>query len=320
VGHDIKLRRKNRARKMATEILESNPEPFGSETPEEMDMKDQARYWFETLFEIMYVPEETRSVSTGYKLTSLQKRSTTYAHISSYGFNVHKLGIDWSHWESASDEERLSILLHELTHVRHSNHKEEFWRDYANHTNKAYNNRSRFSTDFDWRKMARNIVKDVNRANLDLRVSNVNDMRRNMEDWLDFNVHVDDDYSSDRMENLWDKVRGIKSSSYGQYGLRYSGEEHFGMNDTYEWDEEFSDEELWNLFSDIREPNTSVTPQEGEWVIGHVNVKDEGFEERDRSINSETVERTYTPCSREDAMKMAIADKQGSILKVKQKC
>jgi hypothetical protein len=168
--------------------------------------------------------------------------------------------------------------------------------------------------------MARNIVKDVNRANLDLRVSNVNDMRRNMEDWLDFDVHVDDDYSSDRMENLWDKVRGIKSSSYGQYGLRYSGEEHFGMHDTYEWDEEFSDEELWNFFSDIREPNTSVTPQEGEWVIGHVNVKDEGFEERDRSVNSETVERTYTPCSREDAMKMAIADKQGSILKVKQNC
>lgn len=320
IGSDIKLRQKNRARNMATDVLESNPEPFSSESPENMDMKERSKYWFENLYEILYVPEDSPQVSTGYKLTSLQNRSSKYAHINSYGFTVNKLGIDWSHWERSNDEERLRILLHELTHLRHSHHKEDFWRDLANHTNRAYRNRDKFVTEFDWRKIARKTVKDVNRSNLDLRVSNVNDMRRNMENWLNFNVQIDDNYSSDRMENLWDKVRGIKSSSYGQFGLRYSGSDSFGMNDDYVWDEEFSDEELWNFFSDIREPNTSVTPQKGEWVIGKVNVEDEGFEERDRSVNSETVERTYTPCSREDAMKLAIAEKMGSTLEVRQKC
>lgn len=320
VGSDIKLRKKNRARSEATDVLEDNPEPFNNKAPEDMDMKERARHWFETLYDILYVPNESRQVSTGYKLTSLQNRSNKYAHILSYGFTVNKLGIDWSHWERSSDEERLRILIHELTHLRHSNHKEEFWRDLANHTNKVYRNRDELAKDFDWMDIARRTVKDVNRNSLDLRVSNVNDMRRNMEDWLNFDVKVDDSYSSDRIENLWDKVRGIKSSGYGQFGLRYSGSNSFGRKDSFEWDEEFSDKELWDFFSDIREPDTSITPQKGHWLIGKVEVEEEGFDERERNVDADYEERIYVPCSREDAMKMAIADKMGSTLEVRERC
>lgn len=305
-----KFSRKNKARSKAVDILEEHPFPFGN--LDRKGMKDEAKQVFERIYEVVYDDSAPR-----IRLTSLQSRSRRYASIRSRGRGSRvKLGVDWSEWESNSWSWRMTILLHEFSHIDHSNHKTEFWHDFANNFNDCYRKRDAFyDHSFDWMEIAERMVKDVHKGNLDLRVSTVGEMRGNMEDWLDVDVAVDDDYARGKWESKWDDVAGVKASSYGQFSPLYYPSEMFGDGaDSVNWQfEEPSDKELWKFFKDVRYKDDTISPNTGHFVIGTARVEELG-EEFDRDEKSSY---SFTPCTKDDEYRLRIADKLDARIEVR---
>lgn len=108
-----------------------------------------------------------------------------YAHIRRASKSKVVLGINFEHWRNYSIEERIRTLLHEVSHIEHSNHKREFWREYLNNYEEIQERQQIGESleevvgeNINWDKVARHIVEDVNSGNIDQRQMDVSQKRK----------------------------------------------------------------------------------------------------------------------------------------------
>lgn len=129
------------------------------------------------------------------KITQLTSRRKL-AHVRTFNWKSKIiLGINFSSWREMDSSRRLSLLLHELTHLKEGNHKPAFWREMADNYISIKGNRYIYSNmEFsDWRTVAERVICDANSASADLRMINQQEARLLIRDRLGVDVDIWED-------------------------------------------------------------------------------------------------------------------------------
>lgn len=282
------VKSKDRAHTISTDILEDHPFPTGDY--DKGAIKLMTKKQFKDLYHLRH--GKTPSVSLGY----LQQSSKKYARIR--GSGVIKLWVDWNSYMSASAEDNLQVLIHELAHVEESNHKTEFWEEVFTIYDMLSKNREAAAQNapvdsYDWEEVKKLIVKDIHSGNLDLRTSTVGEMRARAEEEL--GIKVDDRYARDKWKSKFENVSVRPQMSSPMPSIDTNKAEVV-------MEHEFSTEQLWKKFKEVRKRDrmTSSSGSRSHWTIPTPSVREEE--------NS----KVYHPCSREDEIMIQIMKEAGS--------
>ena len=223
---DVKtITSKQEAHTIASDILEDNTYPFGNY--DRNRLKDRTREVLKNMYSVHYGTEKP-----SVRIKSLQGRSSYAAKLR--GGLPLVLWVDWGGFEIKNDEQRMSTLIHELSHDKYGHHKPSFWRNVFDiyHNIEGYVN-FHPSREVDWEEVARYIVKDIHKGNLDMRTTTVGEMRKEAEEEL--GVKVDDHYPRNKYKSYIKNKTMVKDES--------------NWRKTYEEIEikDYNPEELWNF-------------------------------------------------------------------------
>lgn len=251
--------------------------------------RDLAKKEFENLFEAIY----SDSIRVTLWDSMVRNGNREYARIQSRGATSVKLGINWDKWQSSSPEKQLQILLHEISHIDHGNHKIEFWKTYARNFLDARDQRHLFKRGYDWNEVGRQIIFDAHDNNVDRRQISIGEMRAKLENII--GITVNDSYSRGKYEAKFDDVHNI-SSSINAGPVIVVSDIFDDVPDNLEFTKEFSTKELWKKFNEVRRKDT-ITSGNKSWIVPPPEVKNRKPESHDAARNSS---RNIVFCSEED--------------------
>lgn len=115
-------------------------------------------------------------VTEDYIETSYMKRNWASMYTSDYSM---ELGMQTEWWYDHSREERFVVIVHELTHIKHSHHKPEFWDSMIDNLRDIAKS-DKFQL-LDWDAVTKMAIDDPNNNCVDRRSETVEERKEKME-------------------------------------------------------------------------------------------------------------------------------------------
>lgn len=163
-------------------------------------------------------------------------------------------GLNHSWWTEKDTPPRLGLLIHELAHVKHTNHRPTFWDHVVRLYTRLKNNENETAPalgvdHIDWHAVSAWLVSDPKTSTVDNRTENAYERRLQLAEDLDYPVEEIDPFA------------GIQA-----YWIRYPDERYVGLHaDELEY-EAHSLEELRKWFNSPRK-RTGVSLSNGKFEI-----------------------------------------------------
>ena len=138
-------------------------------------------YYEDGILKVTDCRDRTHPVTEDYIETTYKTRNWGSMYTSQWSM---ELGINTKWWYNHTREERLVLIVHELTHIKHPHHKPEFW-DSMIQNLKDIAESNEFQL-LDWDKVADMAERDPNSNCVDRRCETVSERKRKMRKVKDF--------------------------------------------------------------------------------------------------------------------------------------